>query len=67
MYHVKYYIPPPFFFPNQTKPQPNPSTNHLTTHLTNPLTTHTTTNPIPQSSTLQKKEESHSTESKLSF
>ena len=63
MYHVKYYIPPPFFFPNQTKPQPNPLTNPLT----NPFTNHTTTNPIPQSSTLQKKEECHSTESKLSF
>jgi len=61
MYHVKYYIPPPFFFPNQTKPQPvqpNPLTNPFITPFINAT---------PQPSTLQKKEESDSTENKLSF
>jgi hypothetical protein len=58
MYHVKYHIPLPFFFPNHTKAQhvqPNPLTNPLT----NPFI-----NPTPQPSTLQKKEECNSTENK---
>jgi hypothetical protein len=48
MYYVKYYIPPPFFFPNQTIPQPlNPiqPLNSLRTadhvSLTNPFLSHT--------------------------
>ena len=60
MYHVKYYIPLPFFFPNQTQPvQPNSVTNPVTNPVINPFIT-----PRLQPSTLQKKEESEFTQNK---
>ena len=59
MYHVKYHIPLPFFFPNQTQPvqpvQPNPVINPVI----NPFIT-----PRLQPSTLQKKEESEFSQNK---